>query len=297
MERGKRGSHLGVSLGLRISLLLILGTIGEECNAAPRNDAQLHRTSLDEIKINGSSQTVGKQVSHSRRQRSIEEAVIRLLGYEFLRQWNDNSSDENITKPYPDGKLCSSGRDPPMRTKGEIKTFRELFDKVSKNVTGYSFYIVYNLDAYEELNKNPESNCKSKVCTFNLKEFYSVCGPLPPQNFTDGRSCIDGTKPMSEDEFADSGLLKLNGLSKGAKIHPDQVEEENKKAQRRYGKRCASGKCHYAFLRGGYICGSVPPKLKPSLLLSILALALPAFSLLRLSVKTDLKIQMETPQN
>ena len=261
----KRG-HVDVSLCLRISfLLLILGTIGKECSASPRNNAQLNKTFLEEI--SASSEIPGTQVVKSRHKRSSIEAMFgHIFLNEFFQELDEsNDSGVNISRPFPDGKLCRTGRDPPKRNETDIKRFRELMDKTTKN----GAYIIYNFNTYENLNtgetKDHGWNCESQVCTFNLKEFNSVCGPLPPQNFTDGQSCIDGTKPMSKEEYAASGLLEMNGLKKDSRVHPDKVEDENGKAQRRYGKNCVSGKCHYSFHRGGYICGpSISPKLKPS---------------------------------
>ena len=106
-----------------------------------------------------------------------------------------------------------------------------------------------------------------------------VCGPLPPQNFTNGKSCIDGSEPLTVEEFEKTKLLKeLTNFEEGDKPGASTVTKFNREAQELYGKNCASGKCYYHIFRGAHICSSSATKPLTFLviILAIYSILLPA---------------------
>ena len=248
------GNRNGIKFSpcLRIYLLLLLGLIvlELECEAIPvaETDGPIGIfVQTDDLVTNQEGQArknlpKGKKLRRTRR---------------YYSHWasGDRSKVEIGIGTWVDGKTCITGQDPLDKTEAEvaratfIKQLKGLQEGYTKLFTKRQWHV-----HSKALENAGAKNCASKVCNFDLARMSLICGPLPPQNFEDGKSCIDGSTPKTAEEFKKTSAYKEFGLD-GGTLLTQTIDEANMEAQDWYGKDCKMGKCYYHFYRGNYICG------------------------------------------
>ena len=257
----KRGWGIGFSNGFRLSFLCILGFVALQCETVPVTETGAgtqSRAPLDTVE-----RVVREQVSNSRTKRSQDKIELRYLSHDGLDEARKNPLPGSGT--YADGKACTTGQD--KLSEEEVKKARPGFIKELKDLGLESEAFLYNLKKWKTkwepyfttVEDKFKGNCASKTCSFDFSKLSYICGLLPAHNFEDGKSCLDGTTPYTEEEFKTTDLYDKNHIDpKKYKLEKGVVEDANKKAQEWYGKNCKSGKCYYHFFRGNYICTFEP---------------------------------------
>jgi hypothetical protein len=178
---------------------------------------------------------------------------------------------------YADGKICATGQD--QFTGKDAEFMRDLyFNETVGSVQDGKFLLswIYKFTELSiELDGNLGKNCLNNRCSFDVKSMMGVCGEGPKHAFDKGKSCIDGSEPISESEFQRriKRAKELFGSRKSLNPTWEQLEDFNKEAKFLYSKRCANRmNCYYHFNRGSYMCHA--HGLKPLLPLIILPFVL-----------------------
>ena len=204
--------------------------------------------------VDGRGWVLNEHVANSRHKRSHEHVDVKYVVYEGM----DPSRNVPLNGTYADGKSCVTGQDPFNETEAElakrgVKRILEIANSPYDQLLAKDYLNEYtkSIDSQKILN-----NCKTKICNFDQVKMSWICGPLPPRNFSNGKSCIDGSEPLSEAAFKKAAGSKTdNFLNNRDEPTIEAVNAENIKAQGLYGKNCKSGKCYYHFNPGSYICG------------------------------------------
>ena len=275
-RKRKGGSGIGFSNCLRVSLLCILGLIALECETVPVAEIGIGAQSRIPLEIvegvkTGTDLLVGDQTGKSRDKRSADKIEPRYLGYDGL----DEARKVILNGTFADGRACITGQDP--LSKEEVKKVRPgLIKDLIKLVNLQSEDHLYNLGIYKKtaeprflaLAEAAKEKCESKSCNFDFSKLSFICGPISP-NIENGKSCLDGSTPKTENEFSKTEAYRENKLGAGYTVDDEAIASANKDAQQSFGKNCKSGKCYYHIYRGNYICSS--SSLKPfALLISLL---------------------------
>ncbi len=169
------------------------------------------------------------------------------------------------------GRICGTGQ--PAWNETELRLVREYAEDRLRKEGGGGKHAMSGLGNYEQTakmtNKLYSKNCRSKLCSEDLIRMVAVCGPLPNRSFADGQSCVDGSTPMTEDEFQEMREESERELVRPTFLMEEPTEEKiekwNREANASYAKNCMSKKCYYHYQRGSYRCKALP--LQPTLFL------------------------------
>jgi hypothetical protein len=195
---------------------------------------------------------------------------VPIPGIDSARQKTINQSGT-----VDDGFFCATGQEVWNETELPfVKKYLEgamIEQGLGKN--GLSAQGIFEQSA-KTTNDQWKSNCKSGLCSLDPFHGTGICGPLSLRLFKNGKSCIDGSTPMSEEEFK-----AFREEARNKSVVPAFVKEEdtdknvwkwNKEARALYSKFCKTNHCYYHYHRGSYRCDA--SSIQPSLLLLTLAI-------------------------